>query len=52
MSSEAKNEVVLEAEAVIAGYVPEADILNGVSIVVREARSSPSSAPTAPASRP
>ena len=32
----AKREVVLEADSVIAGYIPEADILNGVSIVVRE----------------
>ena len=36
MSAEAKQDVVLEAETVIAGYVPEADILNGVSIVVRD----------------
>ena len=27
---------MLEAEGLIAGYVPEVDILNGVSIVVRE----------------
>ncbi len=31
-----EREVVLEAEGVVAGYIPEADILNGVSIVVRE----------------
>ena len=36
MTAEGSAEVVLEADAVIAGYVPEADILNGVSIVVRE----------------
>ena len=36
MSAEANKETVLEAETVVAGYVPEADILNGVSIVVRE----------------
>ena len=31
-----ERDVVLQAHSVIAGYVPEADILNGVSIVVRE----------------
>jgi neutral amino acid transport system ATP-binding protein len=36
VSAEAPSEVVLSTEGVIAGYVPEADILNGVSIVVRE----------------
>ena len=36
MTAEANAEVMLEADAVIAGYVPEADILNGVSLVVRK----------------
>ena len=36
MTGNGKGEVVLEAEAVTAGYIPEADILNGVSIVVRK----------------
>jgi ABC-type branched-subunit amino acid transport system ATPase component len=36
MSGEDAKDVVLEAEGVVAGYVPEADILNGVSIIVRE----------------
>ena len=31
-----QREVVLQAHGVVAGYIPEADILNGVSIVVRE----------------
>ena len=35
-TAKANGEVVLEANGVVAGYVPEADILNGVSIVVRE----------------
>ena len=30
------GEVVLQAEGVVAGYIPEVDILNGVSIDVRE----------------
>ncbi len=30
------SEVVLSTEGVVAGYIPEADILNGVSINVRE----------------
>jgi neutral amino acid transport system ATP-binding protein len=36
VSDGAQNDVVLKAEGVVAGYIPEADILNGVSIVVRE----------------
>ena len=36
MSADGKGEVVLQTEGVVAGYVPEADILNGVSIKVRE----------------
>jgi ABC-type branched-subunit amino acid transport system ATPase component len=35
-TAKANGEVVLEANGVVAGYVPEADILNGVSVVVRE----------------
>ena len=36
MTGNGKGEVVLQAEGVTAGYIPEADILNGVSIIVRE----------------
>jgi neutral amino acid transport system ATP-binding protein len=36
VSGDGNGQVILEAEKVIAGYIPEADILNGVSIVVRE----------------
>jgi ABC-type branched-subunit amino acid transport system ATPase component len=36
VSEAAKGEVLLSAESVIAGYIPEADILNGVSLNVRE----------------
>ena len=36
MSADGEGEVVLRTEGVIAGYVPEADILNGVSIKVLE----------------
>ena len=36
MSADGKGEVVLRTEGVVAGYIPEADILNGVSITVRE----------------
>jgi neutral amino acid transport system ATP-binding protein len=31
-----KNGAILETEGLVAGYVPEVDILNGVSITVRE----------------
>jgi ABC-type branched-subunit amino acid transport system ATPase component len=36
VSTETKGDVVLQTQDLIAGYIPEADILNGASIVVRE----------------
>ena len=36
MSGDGKGEVILRTDGVIAGYIPEADILNEVSINVRE----------------
>jgi len=43
---------VLETEAVVAGYVPEVDILSGVSVNVKEGEIVTIVGPTAPASRP
>jgi neutral amino acid transport system ATP-binding protein len=36
VSDGAEKPIVLETDALVAGYVPEADILNGVSIKVRD----------------
>jgi ABC-type branched-subunit amino acid transport system ATPase component len=36
MSAAAEKPIVLETDQLVAGYVPEADILNGASIKVRE----------------
>jgi neutral amino acid transport system ATP-binding protein len=36
MSADAEKPVILETEQLVAGYVPEADILNGASIKVRD----------------
>jgi neutral amino acid transport system ATP-binding protein len=36
MASDSRNGVVLRADDLVAGYIPEVDILNGVSLEVRE----------------